>query len=115
MEARIEEQEKLISDEDAHSEMEVEVDEAPCCTPIDIVCYSLGLVFWGMLYAIFIKFQFGTVYLIVSALIFICLNTSTRRRKRNEISAYSVFNKDCKSIDGTLKAEQFEREIRYGR
>ncbi|GJQ78326.1 hypothetical protein Trydic_g22161 [Trypoxylus dichotomus] len=33
----------------------------------------------------------------------------------NEISAYSVFNKGCKSIDGTLKAEQFEREIRFGR
>ncbi len=36
------------------------------------------------------------------------------RRPRHEPSAYSVFNKDCESIDGTLTAEQFERELRYG-
>ncbi|CAK1550427.1 unnamed protein product [Leptosia nina] len=39
---------------------------------------------------------------------------STKPKKQGEVSAYSVFNKDCKSIDGTLKAEQFEKEIRYG-
>ncbi|CAH2045007.1 unnamed protein product, partial [Iphiclides podalirius] len=39
---------------------------------------------------------------------------STRPKKRGEVSAYSVFNENCTSIDGTLKAEQFEREIRYG-
>lgn len=42
------------------------------------------------------------------------LNTRTRPKKKNEISAYSVFNKNCESIPGTLKAEQFEREMRYG-
>lgn len=39
---------------------------------------------------------------------------NTRKKKPGEISAYSVFNEGCESIDGTLKAEQFEREIRYG-
>lgn len=58
--------------------------------------------------------MFGTVYFIVSLLIGIYLNTRTQPRSKNEISAYSVFNKNCESIDGTLKAEQFEREIRYG-
>lgn len=49
-----------------------------------------------------------------SALLGIYFNTRTEPKKRNEMSAYSVFNKNCESIDGTLKAEQFEREIRYG-
>lgn len=35
-------------------------------------------------------------------------------RKPWEPSAYSVFNPGCESIDGTLKPEQFEKEIRYG-
>ena len=35
-------------------------------------------------------------------------------RKAGEMSAYSVFNPNCESIDGTLTAQQFEREIRHG-
>nr|CAH7718648.1 unnamed protein product [Callosobruchus chinensis] len=75
-----------------------------------ILCCSL----WSILYVIFIKLQFGTVYLIVSCLIGMYLNTRTKPKAPGEVSAYSVFNENCESIDGTLKAEQFEREIRYG-
>ena len=35
-------------------------------------------------------------------------------RKAGEASAYSVFNENCEAIDGTLTAQQFEREIRHG-
>lgn len=49
-----------------------------------------------------------------SALVGIYLNTRTGPKPKNEISAYSVFNENCEAIDGTLKGEQFEREIRYG-
>lgn len=69
---------------------------------------------WATVYVIAIKFGFGVVYLLISALIGIYLNTRTTPKKAGEVSAYSVFNKGCHSIDGTLKAEQFEREIRYG-
>lgn len=30
------------------------------------------------------------------------------------LSAYSVFNRDCKQLDGQLTGEQFEREMRFG-
>ncbi|KAF5294043.1 hypothetical protein FQR65_LT10946, partial [Abscondita terminalis] len=76
--------------------------------------YILYFILWITVYFIFIKLQFGLVYLVTSALVGIYLNTRTSKRKKNEISAYSVFNKNCKSIDGTLTAEQFEREIRMG-
>lgn len=54
------------------------------------------------------------MFLVLSALAGIYYNTRTGPKRRGEVSAYSVFNKNVESIDGTLKAEQFEREIRYG-
>ncbi|XP_069969188.1 SAYSvFN domain-containing protein 1 isoform X2 [Bactrocera oleae] len=83
----------------------------------DLFRYALSVMvtlFWITLYFIAIKLQFGTVYLMISALIAIYLNTRTTPKKNNEISAYSVFNENCESIAGTLKADQFEREIIYG-
>lgn len=71
----------------------------------------LYFAFWITLYIIAIELQFGIVFLMLSALIGIFLNTRTSPKRHNEISAYSVFNKNCESIDGTLKAEQFEREM----
>lgn len=41
-------------------------------------------------------------------------STSPCRRKPWEPSAYSVFNKNFEAIEGTLTAEQFEKELRYG-
>ncbi|XP_022121392.2 uncharacterized protein LOC110997513 [Pieris rapae] len=76
--------------------------------------WSIYGVIWLTLYIIFLNLQFGAVFFVISVLIGIYLNTSTRPKRKGEISAYSVFNKNCKSIDGTLKAEQFEKEIRYG-
>ncbi|KAH8363367.1 hypothetical protein KR084_009075 [Drosophila pseudotakahashii] len=76
--------------------------------------WAVYLLFWITLYVIAIKLSFGLVFLMFSALFGIYFNTRTDPKKGNELSAYSVFNKNCESIDGTLKAEQFEREIRYG-
>lgn len=76
--------------------------------------YLVYFLFWATCYAIAIQLKFGTVYFLFSALFGVYFNTRTGPKPANEISAYSVFNKDCHSIDGTLKAEQFEREIRYG-
>ncbi|XP_050510600.1 uncharacterized protein LOC126887234 [Diabrotica virgifera virgifera] len=93
---------------------EVVDDTIQCCSLVQFLYYALCFAFWIILYAIFIKLQFGTVFFLVSCLVAMYMNTRTRPKKKGEVSAYSVFNKDCKSIDGTLKAEQFEREIRYG-
>jgi len=61
-----------------------------------------------------VHIEFGAVFLVISALMFIYLNTRTSPRDNGELSAYSVFNPNCEAIDGTLKAEQFEAELRYG-
>ncbi|ALC46843.1 CG13663 [Drosophila busckii] len=76
--------------------------------------WAVYLLFWITLYVIAIELKFGLVFLMFSALFGIYFNTRTGTKKKNEISAYSVFNKNFESIDGTLKAEQFDREMRYG-
>lgn len=73
--------------------------------------YVIYFLFWITCYAIAIELQFGTVYLLFSALFGIYFNTRTGPKKKKEISAYSVFNKNCEAIDGTIKPEQFEREM----
>ena len=66
----------------------------------------------------FIKLEFAAVFLATSgfALIYLNLGNEANKRGREDgrMSAYSVFNPGCESIDGTLTAQQFEREIRHG-
>lgn len=83
-------------------------------SPVRIITYILYAILWTTVYAIFIKLEFGLVFLIVSALVGMYLNTRTTPKVKGEVSAYSVFNKDCKSIDGSLNADQFDKEIRGG-
>ncbi|CAL8143158.1 unnamed protein product [Orchesella dallaii] len=69
---------------------------------------------WLLVFVGFVKIGFGAVYFAISLLIFIYWNTrKSRRRRKGEVSAYSVFNKDCQAIDGTLKAEHLEKQLLY--
>ncbi|KOX71050.1 SAYSvFN domain-containing protein 1 [Melipona quadrifasciata] len=83
-------------------------------TVLKIITHLLYFLLWGTLYIIAIEYEFGTVYFILSTLLFMCLNTRSRPKRSGELSAYSVFNPNCRAIEGTLDASQFEREIRYG-
>uniref|UniRef100_A0A182I965 Uncharacterized protein n=1 Tax=Anopheles arabiensis TaxID=7173 RepID=A0A182I965_ANOAR len=84
--------------------------EAKLRSWLTYVTYLVYFLFWATLYAIAIELRFGVVFLMLSALFGIYFNTRTKKAP-GEISAYSVFNENCQAIDGTLKAEQFEREI----
>ena len=66
---------------------------------------------WITLYAIAIELSFGSVYFMLSLLLGICFNTRVKPKGKKEISAYSVFNENCESIDGTFKAEMFEKQL----
>lgn len=96
------------------SELESFAEEHPESWRYFITKWAVYSLVWLTLFAIFLKLQFGAVFFTLSCLVGIYLNTRTRPKKEGEVSAYSVFNENCVSIDGTLKAEQFEREIRYG-
>lgn len=74
----------------------------------------LWFIFWATCWMIAIELGFGIVFLLFSALFGIYFNTRTGPKLKGEISAYSVFNKDCENIKGTLTAEQLQREMIYG-
>lgn len=78
------------------------------------VLYVVWFLFWATCWMIAIELQFGIVFLLFSALLGIYFNTRTGPKRRGEISAYSVFNENCESIQGTLDAKQLEGEMLYG-
>ena len=57
-----------------------------------------------------IYFEIGLFVFLLLALYWMYSNTSTDPKK-DTLSAYSVFNKGLKKIDGTLSGEQLEAEI----
>ncbi|CAI9608648.1 unnamed protein product [Staurois parvus] len=78
------------------------------------VTLLLKVLLWLVLLGLFVELEFGMVYFVLS--MFYWLYEGTRRpgqRRKGEKSAYSVFNPGCEAIDGTLTAEQFERELQY--
>ena len=58
--------------------------------------------------------EFGAVFLCVSLLCFIWLSLDDRKRKRDELSAYSVFNPNFEEIDGTVTADQLKKQLTFG-
>lgn len=70
----------------------------------------LKILLWIILFAIFIKLEFGVVYFVISLIVIICLNTSNRKKK-GKLSAYSVFNPNVERIQGTLTPEQIEKSL----
>lgn len=74
----------------------------------------LKLLLWIVLWGFFIQIEFGTVFFIVSMFYWVYVSMKAGTRKPWEPSAYSVFNENCEAIDGTLNAEQFERELKFG-
>ncbi|KAL0110586.1 hypothetical protein PUN28_013878 [Cardiocondyla obscurior] len=108
LEQSVDIQEENIQEEDVQDNVEKSQG-----TMLNYVIYSLYIAVWITLYIIALKYEFGAVYFVLSALLFVCLNTRSGPKKRGELSAYSVFNPNCEAIEGTLDASQFEREIGY--
>lgn len=96
------------------SETESVIEDSPESWKYFIIKWVICSFVWILLYLYFLSLQFGAVFFGISLLIGICLNTRTKPKKKGEISAYSVFNKDCTSIDGTITAEKLQREMLYG-
>lgn len=101
-------------EEDIQEEEDVQEERESRGTVLNRVIYLLYFLLWVTLYVIALEYEFGAVYFVLSALVFVCLNTRSGPKRHGEPSAYSVFNPNCEAIEGTLDASQFEKEIRYG-
>jgi len=81
---------------------------------LDILTFILKCLLWCSLMAFFVTIEFGAVFFIASVFYLMFTNFRKTKKEAGEISAYSVFNPHCESIKGTLTAEQFEHEIKFG-
>ncbi|XP_053878810.1 SAYSvFN domain-containing protein 1 [Malaclemys terrapin pileata] len=75
----------------------------------------LKFLLWLVLLGLAAELQFGLPCFVLS--LFYWLYAGMRgpgQRRPGERSAYSVFNPGCQAIQGTLTAEQLERELLYG-
>ncbi len=88
-----------------------EKDEEESVTNWQIIIIKFFL--WLTLFVIFIRIEFGAVYFVVS-LLYIMWYSLNRRRRRNELSAYSVFNPNFEKIQGTFSGEDYDRQLRRG-
>lgn len=75
---------------------------------------AVKIIIWLLIWTLFIKFEFGAIFFLVSLMYFIYSNTRTGSKNADEPSAYSVFNPNCQRITGTFTAEQFEQQLRFG-
>ena len=73
----------------------------------------LKFLIWLTLFVIFLRLEFGVIYFIIS-LLYLIWNSLDSRRRRNELSAYSVFNPNFEKIQGTFSGEDYDRQLRRG-
>ncbi|CRK88943.1 CLUMA_CG002600, isoform A [Clunio marinus] len=93
---------------------DTEITESTEPAPRSWLTYCTWLIYfliWATLFAIAVELKFGSVFFIISLLIGICINTRVKPKGVREVSAYSVFNENCEAIDGTFKAEMFEKQL----
>lgn len=102
-------------DEDNNDQETIQHDDIKKIKKLNYFNIFLKFLLWAILFAIFIKLEFGLVYFIVSILIIIFLNTRNYKEKKssstNKLSAYSVFNPNLERIGGTLTSEQIEKSL----
>ncbi len=95
--------------ENASAIQEEEEPEQPW-TRLDWAILAVKVLLWLASFYLCLSLELGLAFVLTSGFAAIWLNLG--RRKAGAPSAYSVFNPNCEAIEGTLTAEQFEREIR---
>ncbi|KAH7972123.1 hypothetical protein HPB52_007124 [Rhipicephalus sanguineus] len=92
------------------------VDEESCgrWTKLDVATLVLKLTLWCLLMTLFVVLEFGAVFFAISVFYVMFTNFRKRPRLRGELSAYSVFNPNVEAIDGSLTAQDLERQLTVG-
>lgn len=84
-------------------------------TKIDYLILIVKMMLYLLLQALAFMIQFGAVFFAFAALFFICTNLrNPKKRRKGELSAYSVFNPGCEPIHGTLDAEKLTNQLTFG-
>jgi hypothetical protein len=100
------------STKSSETKAEEEIEEDPIETNWQIIV--IKCLVWLTLLIIFIRIEFGVIYVIISLLYFLWSSLGSSSRRRNELSAYSVFNPNFEKLQGTFSAEDYDRQLRRG-
>ena len=75
--------------------------------PMDFLSTKNIIIFiiWYSLYRLFLKYNFGAVYFMITIIVLIFLNLG--KRKPGQLSAYSVFNPNQERILGSMPSNNF--------
>lgn len=84
------------------------------CDRFQLLMITIKLLIYVLLQTIAILVGFGAVFFSIALLFFICTNLRNRSKRRGELSAYSVFNPNCKPIHGTVSAKDLETQLTFG-
>uniref|UniRef100_A0A0C9R0S3 SAYSvFN domain-containing protein n=1 Tax=Amblyomma americanum TaxID=6943 RepID=A0A0C9R0S3_AMBAM len=92
------------------------VDEQSCTrwTKLDVATFAAKLTLWCLLMTLFVVLEFGAVFFVASVFYVMFTNFRKRPRVRGELSAYSVFNPNVEAIDGSVTAQDLERQLTMG-
>ena len=74
--------------------------------------FVVGFLFWLLFLALAVYVEFSAVFLLFSGITFIFLNTG--ERKQGQLSAYSVFNPECKPITGAFESKKMDNFAVWG-
>ncbi len=83
------------------------------CSTRALVTFLFKFILWMALFIVFIKIEFGGPFFIISLSVILYKSMKPGSRKKDEPSAYSVFNPNCESIDGLVSKGQHEAELQY--
>eukprot|EP01027_Heterolobosea_sp_BB2_P013775 GEZU01019825.1.p1 GENE.GEZU01019825.1~~GEZU01019825.1.p1 ORF type:complete len:211 (+),score=34.48 GEZU01019825.1:108-740(+) len=80
------------------------------------ILYAIVGIIWSLLFYLFIRLEFGTVFFIVSAMgaIAFSMNYDANNKDSYRLSPWSVFNKGFQALPGTFTANQLENALRGG-
>ena len=89
-------------------------DESEPWTVMDWAILFVKAMVYVTLQTIAVLEQFGAVFFMLSLFYLIWVGLSDRKRKPNQLSAYSVFNPNFEEIEGTVNAQKLQAELTFG-
>lgn len=101
------------STEDDTSSSEASEKSEPC-TAMDWTIILVKVMVYITLQVIAILEQFGAVFFMLSLFYLMWVGLSDKKRKPDQLSAYSVFNPNFEEIDGTVNAKKLQAELTFG-
>lgn len=76
-----------------------------------LLVVSVWILVWSLGFFLSVKIEFGLVYIILSGFLGIYLGLDKTPKKPGAPSAYSVFNKDCQPVPGSMSLGQMESTL----